>query len=85
MLSSVDCKKCSYQDKDYESVFAVGIINTVTQFNRYAAISTILIIAFLRSAHLVSLAYNREFSVARRSLPYILSSAQTHFCVRSYN
>ena len=38
--------------------------------------NTIPIIVFLRSVHLERVAYNHEFSVARRSLPYILSSAQ---------
>ena len=36
------------------------------------------------SGHLERVAQNRELSVARRSLPSILSSAQTHFYVRLY-
>ena len=38
--------------------------------------STILIKAFLVSAHLERVAHYREFSVARCSLPQFLSSAQ---------
>ena len=37
---------------------------------------TILISAFLRSAHMECAAHKREFSVARRSLPHILRSVQ---------
>ena len=39
--------------------------------------STILINAFLRSAHLKRVAHYREFSVARCSLPQVLSSAKS--------
>ena len=58
------------------------VVTRDTDVVSLVATRTILIIVFLGSVHLKRVAHNREFSLARRSLPYILRSAQTLFCVR---
>ena len=51
----------------------------VGQFCRYAATSTVLISAFIRSAHLERVAHYQECSVARRLLPHIFRSARSYY------
>ena len=58
--------------KEFSVQRAVGYCCMTGDTIRYAATSTILISAFLRSAHLERAAHYREFSVARLSLPLIL-------------